>query len=129
MADVLLALTDLMFLARIREAAGALALTCRRVAPSEDLVLVARAERPVAIIFDLHAESLRPLDGIAQMKADRDLQGIWTIGYFSHVRSDVRERAAQAGCDLLLPRSAFVARLPEIVREVAARKPGASKAV
>jgi hypothetical protein len=38
------------------------------------------------------------------------------FGYFAHVREDVRTAAAEAGCDELLPRSAFSARLAEILK-------------
>lgn len=120
MADVLLLLTDLAFLARIRAAAEAVGLTCRRVTTVEDLLQHARQQPPVAIIFDLGQERLEPLRAIAALKADAALRGIRTIGYFSHVREDVRAQARQVGCDLVLPRSAFVTQLTELLREIAA---------
>jgi DNA-binding NarL/FixJ family response regulator len=120
MADLLLFLTDLLFLARIREAADAVGLTYRRATTPEELLQWARQKRPVAIICDLQAEPLQPLRAIAEVKADAALREIRTIGYFSHVRDDVRAHAIRAGCDLVLPRSAFMARLPELLREIAA---------
>ncbi|GBC77351.1 hypothetical protein HRbin08_00827 [bacterium HR08] len=128
MADVLLLLTDLTFLARIRAAAEAVGLACQRVTTVEDLLQHARRQPPAAIILDLGQERLEPLRAIAALKADAALRGIRTIGYFSHVREDVRAQARQAGCDLLLPRSAFVTQLPKLLREIAADRRRASDA-
>jgi len=128
MADLLLALTDLLFLARIRAAAEALGLTVERATTPEEVLERARATRPAAIIFDLHEERLDPFRTLAEVKADASLRGIRTIGYFSHVRDDVRERALRAGCDLVLPRSAFIAQLVERLGEIAADRTRAPSA-
>ena len=37
------------------------------------------------------------------------------LGYCSHVQTDLKTRALQAGCTTVLPRSAFVQRLPELI--------------
>jgi hypothetical protein len=49
------------------------------------------------------------------MKADPELAGIPTLGFVSHVRTDLIQAAQQAGADEVLPRSAFTAQLPEIL--------------
>ena len=38
------------------------------------------------------------------------------VGFFSHVDTATRDAALAAGIDTVLPRSAFVARLPELLR-------------
>lgn len=43
--------------------------------------------------------------------------GARIIGYLSHVNIDLRKKAEQAGCDLVLPRSEFSKRLPELLSE------------
>ena len=37
------------------------------------------------------------------------------IGYCSHVQHDLRQQALEAGCTQVLPRSAFVQQLPELL--------------
>lgn len=37
------------------------------------------------------------------------------IGYCSHVQHDLQRQALEAGCTKVLPRSAFVQRLPELL--------------
>jgi|DewCreStandDraft_2_1066082.scaffolds.fasta_scaffold00404_32 CheY-like chemotaxis protein len=119
MADLLLALTDLLFLARIRAVAEPLGLTLERATTPEDVLERARRNRPAALILDLQAERLDPLRVLAELKADDALRHIRTIGYFSHVREDVKRRAREVGCDLLLPRSVFVARLAQVLGDIA----------
>ncbi len=37
------------------------------------------------------------------------------IGYYSHVQRDLPQQALEAGCTKVLPRSAFVQQLPELL--------------
>ena len=37
------------------------------------------------------------------------------IGYCSHVQQDLKQQALEAGCTTVLPRSAFVQQLPELL--------------
>jgi len=80
---------------------------------------VVRERRPALVIVDLQAEALHPVDAIRGIKADSGLQATPVLGYYAHVRDDLRAAAAEAGCDELLPRSAFSARLPEILQRCA----------
>ncbi|MCS6816416.1 MAG: response regulator [Blastocatellia bacterium] len=128
MADVLLALTDLLFLTRLRAAAQSLGLTVERATTPDEVLERARREAPAAVILDLQAERLDPMRVIAEIKADATLRHIRTIGYVAHVRDDLKEHAHRAGCDLVLPRSAFVARLSELLAQIAADRTRARSA-
>ena len=74
-----------------------------------------RAERPSLVIFDLNSSRLNPIETIAAIKADPDIQATRTLGYVSHVQSDVIAAARQAGCDEVLARSAFSDKLGDIL--------------
>ena len=114
MAGVLVAIDDLFFGARIVETARQLKVPFLLVGSREDLIAKARAERPGLLILDLNAQEPRLLQTIRQMKADPELNGIALLGFCSHVQHALRAAAAEAGCDRVLPRSAFTAELPEI---------------
>ena len=43
--------------------------------------------------------------------------GVPVIGYCSHVQQELQQQALEAGCDTVLPRSAFVQQLPELLTE------------
>jgi hypothetical protein len=38
------------------------------------------------------------------------------IGFLSHVQGDLQQKAHEAGCDMVLPRSAFSQNLPQLLR-------------
>jgi PleD family two-component response regulator len=74
-----------------------------------------REKRPSLVILDLNSTKLDPLDVIVQLKSDPDTRGIKTLGFVSHVHSDTIAAARDAGIDEVLARSAFSARLGEIL--------------
>jgi CheY-like chemotaxis protein len=118
-AGVIAAVDDLFFGAKILETARQLDVSLSLVRSPEELTTRARASRPALVIFDLHAESCRPLETIRLLKADPDLKDLPVLGFFSHVQEDLKTAAAQAGCDQILPRSTFTAQLPDILRAYA----------
>ena len=112
---ILCVVDDLIFSIKISTAAKALAVPVF-FERSPDMVLPSIRERqPSLVIFDLNSATLRPLDVIAQMKADPELRGIRTLGYVSHVQTDVISAARRAGIDEVLARSAFSDRLGQIL--------------
>jgi CheY-like chemotaxis protein len=119
MTRVLAAVDDLFFGAKILETAERLNVPLALVRLPEELMEKVRACHPALVIFDLNAESCRPLEAIRQLKADPDLKDTAALGFFSHVQHDLKVAAAEAGCDRIMARSAFTAQLPEILRPYA----------
>jgi DNA-binding NarL/FixJ family response regulator len=119
MAGVIAAVEDLFFGAKLLETAKRLNVRLILVRSPEELAEKARTSRPALVIFDLNAEDCRPLEAIRQVKADPDLKDTAALGFFSHVQHDLKVAAAEAGCDRVMPRSAFTAQLPEILRPYA----------
>ncbi|HEY5617703.1 MAG TPA: hypothetical protein VIK60_07140 [Vicinamibacterales bacterium] len=112
---VLCVVDDLIFSIKISTAAKALgAETFFERNP--DMVLPRiREKQPSLVILDLNGTKLRPLEVIAAMKSDRTLRQIRTLGYVSHVHTDVIAAARAAGIDEVLARSAFSDRLGQIL--------------
>jgi DNA-binding NarL/FixJ family response regulator len=55
-------------------------------------------------------------DALAMIRALRAAHpGTPVIGYCSHVQRDLQRQALEAGCTQVLPRSAFVQQLPELL--------------
>lgn len=109
-------LEDLMFASKIKTAANQLgvAVTFARSADA------ARAEiqkgAPSMVILDLNSARTDPLGIVRAMKANPELASIPTVGFVSHVQTDVINAARQAGVDEVLARSAFTAQLADILR-------------
>ncbi len=116
MPGVIAVVEDLFFGARLVETARQLDVPLRLVQSATDLLAQVRASRPNLVILDLDAAAGRPLDALRELKADAELAAIPVLGFLSHVHRDLKGLAAEAGCDRILPRSAFTAELPEILR-------------
>jgi hypothetical protein len=50
------------------------------------------------------------------LKADEQTKRINLIGYLSHVQGELKVQAQEAGCDMVMPRSAFSQNLPQILK-------------
>ncbi len=116
MSKKLAAVGDLFFSARISEAAGHLGVELEIVNSLEQLLERAQSERPSLIIIDLNFAALRPVDAVRALKADGETASIPIVGYLSHVQEALKRQAEEAGCDLVLPRSAFSRDLAKILR-------------
>lgn len=113
---ILAAVTDLMFASRIRGAASSVGADLRFARTLEDALDVARRLRPTVLLLDLNDRSFDPLDLIAGVKGDPEASATRIVGFVSHVQADVIAAARRAGIDEILARSAFVARLPDLLR-------------
>ena len=81
-----------------------------------------RESAPSLVILDLNNPRTDPLGIVAALKRDPALASIRTVGYASHVQTDVIDAARQAGVDEVLARSAFTARLAEILASAQPQK-------
>lgn len=106
---------DMFFLARINGAAVAAGRQVERVRSREQLEQWVAAALPSLLIIDLNSESLDPLQTIEYLKSQAALSQVPIVGFVSHVQTELIRRAQAAGCDYVLPRSAFTQLLPEIV--------------
>ena len=112
---VLCVVDDLLFSVKISTAAKSLGVDIYFERAADNVLPRVREKQPDLVIFDLNSSKLRPMEVIAQMKADPALRGIRTLGYASHVQTDTITAARNAGVDQVLARSAFVERLGEIL--------------
>lgn len=108
-------LDDLMFTVKINEAAKRAGQPAVFVKSEKD-ALDQAAALPAVIIIDLNCGALDPLQLIRNLKSDENLKKIRLVGYVSHVQGELKQAAQQAGCDLVLARSAFSQNLPQILR-------------
>ena len=106
---------DLMFTVKINDAAKKAGLPIEFVKSEED-VLVKAKQKPTAIILDLNCRALNPLRVIGLLKDDAESKGISLIGYLSHIQGELKKQAHDAGCDIVMTRSAFSQNLPAILK-------------
>jgi CheY-like chemotaxis protein len=112
--NVLVVMADLFFSATIIDIAKKLGITVQLLKDRETL-LEKIGTRPAAVIFDLNYAAADPIGLIREMKANPETSAIRTIGFVSHVQVELKSRAQEAGCDVVLARSAFAQKLPELL--------------
>lgn len=112
---VLAVVNDLFFSVKITDAAKRAGMPVEFVKEEREVIAKART-RPTLIIFDLNFDHVQPLKLISTLKSGADFKGISVIGYLSHVQADLKLKAQEAGCDMVMARSAFSQNLPQILK-------------
>jgi CheY-like chemotaxis protein len=113
---ILAVVDDLLFTVKISDAAKRAGLDAEFVKSEKDVIEKATHEKPLLIIFDLNNSSVPSLELIAKLKSDGDLRHISLIGYLSHVQGELKQKAQEAGANIVMARSAFSQNLPQILK-------------
>jgi DNA-binding NarL/FixJ family response regulator len=106
----LLLTDDMIFSSRITGTAQALGLKVKVVKSIEDLAARAREHTPTCLIIDLSHPGLQVPESIRELKDTSPMPRL--VAYGSHVDAAMLRAAREAGCDVVLPRSQFVEKLP-----------------
>jgi CheY-like chemotaxis protein len=116
---------DLFFLSKIQATGQKMNVKVEFVKNEKDLVERMKTngeEKPSLIIFDLNNANAKPLTLIPKLKSKLK-KGTSIIGFLSHVQGDLKQKAHEVGCDMVLPRSAFSQNLPQLLRRHGADSP------
>jgi hypothetical protein len=70
------------------------------------------------LIVDLATTGFDGVEVFEDLKARGQLEGTRSLGVYSHVHQDVRERAEAAGFDLVVPRSRMAREGPALVERL-----------
>ena len=110
---------DLFFLAKIQETARKLGVKVEFVKGDKEAVArltgAPEAERPKLLVFDLNNANAKPMTLIPKFKT-KFKKATSIIGFLSHLQGDLKMKAVEAGCDTVMPRSAFSQSLPNLLR-------------
>ena len=112
---ILAVLSDLFFMVKINESAKRAGMPVEFVKSETDAILKAR-EQPSLIILDLNFQGIDVLKLVAALKSCAETRKIGLLGFVSHVQGELKRQAQEAGCDMVLARSAFSQNLPVILK-------------
>src|SRR5215467_10014238 len=98
---VLAVLDDLFFTVKIHESAKRAGLPVEFVKTEQDALEKAKT-RPALIIMDLNYQGIDSLSLVEKLKADPETKDISLIGYLSHVQGELKVKAQEAGCNMVL---------------------------
>lgn len=110
---------DLFFTAKIQETARKLGVKVEFAKGDKEAVArildAPEADRPKLLVFDLNNLSAKPISLIPKFKL-KFKKATSIIGFLSHLQGDLKMKAVEAGCDTVMPRSAFSQSLPNLLR-------------
>jgi CheY-like chemotaxis protein len=112
---ILAILDDLLFTSKMRATARQIGATLTVAKSREAALAEMRASVPALVILDLNNPRTDPLGIVADMKNDPALAGIATVGFVSHVHTELIDAARKAGVGDVMARSMFAERLPQIL--------------
>jgi hypothetical protein len=110
---------ELFFIAKIQETARKQGVKVAFVKNEKDalteLTSGEETNKPALIVFDLNNANAKPLTTIPKLKAKLK-RGTSIVGFLSHLQGDLKAKAMEAGCDVVMPRAAFSQNLPNLLR-------------
>ena len=114
---IMVFIDDLFFMAKVQETARKLNVKVNFVKSDKEVLelVAAGEENPALIIIDLNHHTVKPLVVIPKLKA-KFKKETNIIGFLSHLQGELKVKAQEAGCDMVLPRSAFSQNLPQLLR-------------
>lgn len=118
MARVVAFVPDLLFGSKLQ---AALEAGGHEVVPTGDPAAVrASVSAADVLVVDLASDAHLGCDLVASLSASGELGPARTLGFYSHVDVETRERAIAAGFDLVVPRSRMNREGAELVARLAA---------
>jgi len=110
---------DLFFQAKIQETARKLGVKVEFVKSEKDTIAritdAPENEKPTLIVFDLNNLNAKPMTLIPKLKT-KFKKATSIVGFLNHLQGDLKMKAIEAGCDTVMPRSAFSQSLPNLLR-------------
>jgi len=110
---------DLFFQAKIQETSRKLGIKVEFIKGDKDsvqrLLDLPEGEKPTLLVFDLNNLNAKPMTLIPKFKAKLK-KATSIVGFLNHLQGDLKAKAVEAGCDTVMPRSAFSQSLPNLLR-------------
>jgi hypothetical protein len=109
---------ELFFQAKIQETAKKLGVKVAFIKNDKDALAELTdgdENKPALIVFDLNNANAKPLTLIPKLKTKLKRTAS-IVGFLSHLQGDLKAKAVEAGCDVVMPRAAFSQNLPNLLR-------------
>lgn len=114
MAEVVALVDDIFFQAKMQETAKHVGITLRTCASPEALLGEIETCTPRLIVVDLNSRN-QPMEVLERLQSSAST--IPRLAFLSHVQVDIAQRAREAGCTNVMPRSKFTRDLAAIFTE------------
>ena len=118
---VLVAVTDIFFYTKIRDALLPNGYTLERARSQDDIALKASAANPVAVILNMNDETLNAFQALETLRSSPRFQGLPILAFANHEEVDTWNQAKSLGVTKIVSRNEFSMRTKDLVEEIVLR--------
>lgn len=115
---VLVAITDIFFYTKVRDALLPNVYKLERARSQEDIAGRASAINPSAVILNMNDDKLNAFQALETLKADPRFKGIPILAFANHEEVDTWNRAKTMGVTKIVSRNEFSSRTRVLVEEL-----------
>ena len=115
---VLVAITDIFFYTKVRDALLPRGYKLERARSQEDIAGKASAVHPSAVILNMNDETLNAFQALETLKSDPDFKTIPILAFANHEEVETWNRAKSMGVTKIVSRNEFSSRTKDLVEEV-----------
>ena len=115
---ILVAVTDIFFYTKVRDALLTRGYRLERARSQEDVVEMASLAGPAAIILNMNDDKLNAVQALESLKADPRFKDIPTLAFANHEEVDTWNRAKALGITKIVSRNEFSARTGDLIEEL-----------
>ncbi len=112
---IVAAVGDLFFTVKITGAVKRAGLEVDFVKTDKDLLEKAKLQ-PALILLDLTFGGVQPLKVVAKLKGNAEMKRLPLIGYLPPEQGELKQKAHEAGCNMVLTRAALSQNLPQLLK-------------
>lgn len=116
--SVLVAVSDIFFYTKVRDALLPRGYILERIRSQEELPVKAAAGQPVAMILNMNDTVLDAFGAIEQLKSDERLKTIPILAFANHEEVDTWRRAKELGVTKIVSRNEFSSRMRDLIDEL-----------
>jgi CheY-like chemotaxis protein len=115
---VLVAVSDIFFYTKIRDAFKPAGYTLQRLKSEVDVEAKAKSSHPIAVVLDMNDPSLNGKQALQTLKEHEELKHIPVLAFANHEEVDTWRAAKELGIDKIVSRNEFSARTLALLEEV-----------
>lgn len=118
---VLVAVTDIFFYTKVRDALLPNGYTLERARSQDDIALKASAANPVAVILNMNDETLNAFQALEMLRSSPQFQELPILAFANHEEVETWNRAKSLGVTKIVSRNEFSARTKDLVEGIMLR--------
>ena len=122
---ILVAVTDIFFYTKVRDALRPQGYTLERIRSQDEVVQKAASTAPAAMIINMNDLGVDAFRALEALQADSALRAFPILAFANHEEVDTWRRAKELGVTKVVSRNEFSSRTKDLVEELIHHQPSA----